>query len=346
MESEAVYHHLIPQTYMREWKHGKSSVYLVDKGTKNFGVEKSTKRFGGIDHYHSLRAGSPFRTEEDCKRFFKPLEDYIVEIDHIVINSTLEMNNRFYEFDIWVISHTNGGLVSETEKKALKNKIQSIHVRDIEVGWNLKYENYWNSIVTDISKEVYENSTAQKITAIRRDDLIKFMVSLEWRTKPYHPRLSEALDFFCNNIFDFKSIHIPENERLYPFLETAYDEMAHSYILKLFREFLNEGGPIKIEAKTIIDELCTELFLAPAGFEFLTSDNPVCRFTNCEGTTEYIFPLTPKIACRVSRGDNQSDYFLKEISKEELFYYNNKLKDNCYKAYILREQNLALYFDN
>ncbi|MDK8189207.1 DUF4238 domain-containing protein [Paenibacillus sp. UMB7766-LJ446] len=190
----------------------------------------------------------------------------------------------------------------------MKDEILSIHIRDIEGDWNTEYENYWNSIVTDISKEVYKNPTAQKLTAIRCDDLIKFMVSLEWRTKPYHPVLSKILDAFCENVFDFKSIHIPEEERLYPFLETWYDEMAHSYILKLFRDFLDGKGSIMLEAKKIINELCTELFLAPDGFEFITSDNPVCRFTNDDGATEYVFPLTPKIACRISKGDNQSDY--------------------------------------
>ncbi|MDK8189208.1 DUF4238 domain-containing protein [Paenibacillus sp. UMB7766-LJ446] len=120
MESKAVYHHLIPQTYMRGWKHGKSSVYLVEKGTKSVGNEKSTKKFGGIDHYHSLRAGALSRTKEDCKRFFEPLKDYVVKIDKDLINDTEEMNNRFYEFDIWSIYQPDGDIVTEAEKKSLE----------------------------------------------------------------------------------------------------------------------------------------------------------------------------------------------------------------------------------
>ena len=117
MDTKAVYHHLIPQTYMKAWKHGNSSVYIVEKG-KNVVFEKSTKKFGGIDNYHSLRAGSLHRMEEDCKRFFKPLENYIVKIDDKVINSRLEMNNQFYKFDEWLIIRANGDILNESEKKS------------------------------------------------------------------------------------------------------------------------------------------------------------------------------------------------------------------------------------
>jgi len=143
---------------MKAWKHGKSSVYVVEKGTDGVGESKSksksTKKFGGIDNYHSLRAGSPSRTEEDCKKFFKPLADYTVKIDDEVVNNPIDMNNRFYEFETWTITDANGEIVTELNKKALKDNILSIHVRDIEVGWDKQYENYWNSIKQPISNEV------------------------------------------------------------------------------------------------------------------------------------------------------------------------------------------------
>ncbi|WP_261134879.1 DUF4238 domain-containing protein [Bacillus sp. Marseille-Q3570] len=349
METKAVYHHLTPQTYMKAWKHGKSSVYVVDKGTNGVGTVKNTKNFAGINNYHSLRAGSLFRTEEDCKKFFKPLDNYIVKINDKVVKNRIEMNNRFYKYNTWIIINNNAEIIDEAEKKALKKDILSIHVRDIEVGWDRQYENYWNSINKAISYEVCSNPfIVQSIPAVKRTNLIKFAVSMEWRTRPYHPVLEETFDWLMSEKFfglDFKSIYIPENERLYPFLQTMYDEFAHSYILKLYRQFLDGKGVIMDEANNFINNSCVCLLIAPDNGEFITSDNPVCRITNKEGTTEYIFPINPKIACLIVKGSAQESYLLKHLTKDELIYYNNKLKENCNLGYILRKQNRLLYFN-
>jgi len=259
------------------------------------------------------------------------------------------MNNKFYEFETWTITDANGDIVTGPNKKALKDDILSIHVRDIEVGWDRQYENYWNSIKIAISYEVLSKPNVQRIHAIKRDELIKFMVSMEWRTKPYHPVLQESLDKIMSERFlgvDFKTIDIPEAERLYPFLETAYAELAHSYILKLYRQFLDGQGIIMDEAIKIINDFCIVLFIAPSDGEFVTTDNPVCRFTNMNGETEYIFPINPKISCGVFKGGTQKEYLLKHLSKDGLIYYNNKLKNNCNNGYIIREQNRAPYFGN
>jgi len=175
------------------------------------------------------------------------------------------------------------------------------------------------------------------------------MVSMEWRTIPYHPLLQKSLDKVMNKkilAVDFKSINIPEAERLYPFLETAYDEFAHSFILKLYRQFHDGKGFIMDEAMKIFNDLCIVLFIAPSDGEFATSDNPVCRFTNMKEEIEYIFPINPKIACLVFKGGTKEAYPLKRLTKDGLIYYNNKLKDNCNKGYIFREQNQAIYFGN
>ncbi|MEB2589402.1 DUF4238 domain-containing protein [Bacillus cereus] len=351
MDTGAIYHHLTPQTYMRAWKHRKSSVYVVDKGKNDLGQSRNTGKFGGIKHYHSIRAGSLVYSEQDCQDFFQPLEKYTIEIDGEVVNNQLDMNKMFFEFDKWNIRDSSGNIVSEQIKKSLKSSILSIIKKDIEVGWDRKYENYWNSINQDITNGIFlnANSISQNhlMKAIKRDELIKFMVSLEWRTKPYHPELQKALDNTLRNDFlgiDFKLIQIPEGERLYPFLETLYDEYAHSYILKLYREFLAGKGIIMDEAKKFIDESSIVFYIAPKDGEFITSDNPVCRFTNLEGKIEYIFPLNPKVACAVLKGTQKEHYVLSYLSKDKLVYYNKKLKDNCNKGYIIREQNRELYF--
>ncbi|MFE4074394.1 DUF4238 domain-containing protein [Peribacillus sp. YIM B13477] len=348
METKAIYHHLTPQTYMRAWKNGNSHVYVVEKGTDGVGDRKSTKKFGGVDNYHSLRVGFPYHTKDDTEKFFYPLEKYTVMKDDEVIKSTIEMNKQFYDFDSWTIIHNDSKrVVDPHEKKTLKDAILKIHVRDIEVGWSRLYENYWNSINETISNKVLANVSSQAIQAVKRDELIKFMVSLEWRTKPYHPSLQEAFDTVLNKEFfgiDWKGIIIPEEERLYPFLENMYDEFAHSFVIKLYRQFLDEKGTMMDEAIKIINNFCIVLFLAPNDGEFITSDNPVCRFTNNGGATEYIFPINPKIACGVFRNGAIDKYMIKKLTKDELIHYNNKLKENCNKGYIMREQNRTLYF--
>lgn len=351
MDTKAIYHHLTPQTYMRAWKHGNSSIYVVEKGKNDLGESKSTKGFAGIDNYHSIRAGSLIHTDEDCKAFFKPLENHTVEIDGKIVKNPSDLNKMFFEFNKWTIKKSNGDMVSEQEKILLKNSILLITKKDIEVEWNRQYENSWNSMNQQITNAIFINANSVTQThlmkAIKRDDLIKFMVSLEWRTKPYHPVLQYSLDNALRNNsleIDFKSIQIPENERLYPFLETLYDEYAHSYILKLFREFLDGKGIMMNEAKKFINESSIVFYIAPENGEFVTSDNPVCRFTNSTGKIEYIFPLNPKVACSVLKGNQKDYYVLSYLSKDKLVYYNNKLKNNCNNGYIIREQNRKLYF--
>ncbi|QZN75503.1 DUF4238 domain-containing protein [Paenibacillus sp. DR312] len=348
MDTEAIYHHLTPQTYMKAWKHGKSSIYVVKKGSDGIGEEKNTKRFAGIDDYHTIRAGSLSGNDKDFEYFFEPLKEYVVKLDGNTLENPRDMNLNFYKFDEWSICDLKGNLVSGEIKRLLRSTVRLRTRKDIERNWDRNYENYWNSIHKEIKEVVSSTDTYSSIT-LKRDDLIKFMVSLEWRTKPYHPVLQKALDSVLQHDFfsiDFKSIEIPKEERLFPFLETLYDEYAHSYILKLYRQFLNGTGVIMDEVNTFVNESTIAFLRAPANGEFITSDNPVCRFTNPIGKIEYIFPIDPNIACTVLKGPTMNQYVVRDLTKDELIYYNNRLKDNCNIGYILRMQDHKMYFGN
>ncbi|MGV6975502.1 DUF4238 domain-containing protein [Bacillus toyonensis] len=346
------YHHLIPRVYMKAWRHGDLSIYVVEKGKSDLGTEKNMRNFGGINNYHSIRAGSLYASSDDCADFFKPLQNYSVEIDGEIVEDLYDLNMKFVEFDEWIIKDSNGKEVTKKVKNTLKNTIRSITKKDIEVGWDKQYENHWDKINKQITHDILlkANSLTEKHLmkeTIDRKDLIKFMVSIEWRTNLYHPEIQETLDkALRKNSYgiDFKSILIPEKERLYPFLETLYDEYAHSIILKFYREFLDGTGPIMEEAQKLINTAGIVFRLAPKDGEFITSDNPVCRFTNTEGKPEIIFPLTPKIACSIYLDSAPGYYVLDDINKDELVRYNNTLKDNCKEGYIIREQNRKLYF--
>lgn len=345
--SDHKYHHLTPQTYMRGWKHKKSSVFIVQKGMDDLGESKSTEDIGGKDYYYSFRAGSLGLTGTESKRIFEPLKDYIVKINDKTIRDPLIMNKEFIEFNNWTIFHSDGQPLSNQEKQDLRARITSNHLTDIENKWDKKFEKQWNHIVELISKNVVDNPNTIFIKGIKRKELIRFMVSLEWRTKPYHPILQESIDLLLNMFgidSELKSIKYEEDERVYPFLETAYDEQVHALLLSTYRQFLKDGGFMMDEVNSFIKNFTTVLLIAPDNKEFITSDNPVCRYYNMEGKIEYIFPITPKLACKLEKGGAQTEYLLRKPKASEIVDINHHLKDNCHKFYILREQNRSLYF--
>lgn len=144
-------------------------------------------------------------------------------------------------------------------------------VIDIEHEWDKQYENHWNrinqQIISDIFLQVDSLTQIHMMKAtINREELIKFMVSIEWRTKFYHPEIQETFDKAMRDNhygIDFKKIPIPENERLFSLLKTLYDVYAHSIMLKLYRDFIAEKGPIMDEAQKFINEAGIVFLIAP-----------------------------------------------------------------------------------
>ncbi|OUB94139.1 hypothetical protein BK784_21210 [Bacillus thuringiensis serovar medellin] len=350
------YHHLIPQVYMRAWKHGKSSIYVVESGKNDLGKETKTSTFGGINNYHSIKAGMLFASPDDCNEFFKPLQNYNLLISGRKIKDPVSLNMNFLNFDDWIINDSNGVKVTRKVKNSLKASILSIVKKDIEKGWDKYYENHWNAIIDKINSVIKEKLEDENIVLPHwmhltkigeeiREELIKFMISIEWRTKRYHPELQKMFDqSLRRKNFDFKSIVIPKGEMLYPFLTTLYDEYAHGIMLKYYREFLEGKGPIMEEVQEFIKESGFAFHLAPDDGEFITSDNPVCRFINDNGNVEYFFPLNPKVACTLYPKGHKDYFLLNPCDKDELVEFNNLVKESCKEGYIIRKQNRELYF--
>ncbi|MFC5651388.1 DUF4238 domain-containing protein [Paenibacillus solisilvae] len=342
METNALYHHLTPRVYMKPWYHKENFLYVVKKGVDDLGTAVNTKKkFAGIDDYHTIRAGYLVATEEECAVFFSPLKDFKVYIEGDCIEDNKFMNAHFNDYKNWTIRYKNGNIVSPELKEELRAKILGHQKKDIEVNWNLKYEKYWHSIRDTILKTLENNTTAETIPAINREMLIRFFVSLKWRSLPYPRVILEITDEIYASC---KNIPIPNSERLLPFLETAYDELMHNHILSLFRKYLNETGAIWNEARFYIDNSTIELLIAPSDSEFISSDNSVCSFfTNPEGRTEFIFPLTPNVLCAIRKGLTDK-YLINRLTKNGVTWYNNHLKINCYQGYFLRRQNREIYF--
>lgn len=350
MSTSAIYHHLVPQTYMRSWKHGKSSVYFVKQGEHELGESKNTKVIGGINNYHSIQAGSLNATEQEYDIFFKIILDcYIVKIKDKELTNSEEMNNFFYDFDNWVIIDKLGNEISSIEKNSIKIEITSNYDKTIEEKWNVQYESNWNTIKDNIIKAISDNANSTIISGIMRNDLIEFMVSMEWRTKPYHPAFQNAWSIIKENLIGnlLAYVQIPEKNQPFPFITTAEEEFKHYYFLNQFKKFFKGEGNIMEEVNMIVNDAYVELLIAPEDGEFLTSDNPVCRFTNQDSKLEYVFPICPKIACRIIKGKDSNlkdKYLISHISKVTLSEYNNELKNNCYNGYILRVPDRSLYF--
>lgn len=311
------------------------------------GKPQKTRDIAGLEYFYSFRAGSLGLQTFEAKRIFEPLKTYTIMNNDITIKNPLTLNKEFYDYHNWTILDSNGSPLSNEEKKTLKRQILDNHLPDLEEKWHKKFENRWNTIVDAIMQQVEKHRNEYHIKDIYRKELIKFMVSMEWRTLPLHPTLQEVLDDYLVDIKeDLKSIHYKEDERIYPFIKTAYDEQVHGLLLNMYRQLMKDQGIIMDEVNRFSNKLTTVLLIAPPNKEFITSDNPVCRYLNAAGELEYIFSITPNLACKLGRGGPTDKYLLRNLSKQEIVLINNQLKNNCHKFYIIREQNRGLYFDD
>lgn len=164
-ETQAKYHHLIPQTYMSAWANDAGTLEVEFLSNPGAFEPKNKDNIAGITDYHSIKAGMIICTKDDADKIFAPLRNYTVEIDGQVVTDTLEMNQKFYDFDSWVIRRSDGLLVS---KKAIKREIEKIKIKDIESNWSTKYENEWNKVIHDLETTIF-SSKLESIPAIHKD---------------------------------------------------------------------------------------------------------------------------------------------------------------------------------
>lgn len=347
--------HFVPNTYLKGWQHRDSSIYYIDKKENqidftNKNYSKDTRKIFRIDNFYSRRVGALFQSKEDCNKYFAPLKlhGYTVKINGEEIIDTIKLNNNFYNYDKWDIYDNRNNLVSNDDKESLKDEIKSIHIRDLEEAWNQLYENNWPSVRNDILTEINKNSGADKIKSIRREELVGFMVSIKWRTVSAPQILEDSFNKIVES-FGLKELlnnPISDEDKMYPFITTFGEEMLHNYLLSKFYDLFNKKGPIYGEIQNICNNANLELLIPEAGYEFITSDNPICIFQNNKKETEYVFPITPELACAVRKGNpvDKEHYFLSTLNKDEVFAYNEQIKKHCNMGYILRQSSLIPYF--
>lgn len=323
-ETQAKYHHLIPQTYMSAWANAAGSLQVEFLSNPGVLEVRNKERIAGITDYHSIKAGMVICTKDDADTIFSPLVDYSVEVDGHIITDTLEMNRKFYDFDAWTIRRKDGSLVS---KKAIKREIEKIKIKDIETNWSTKYEDKWNAVVVDL-ETVILTSKSESIKAIHKDYLMKFFVALDWRSILSNEEFQNAFRPFADALLD--EIEIPEEERILPSLKTAADEMKHNLLLKYYRKYLDDDGVIYTHAIESLKHTNFHFLISDGPTYFDTSNNPSFTFIRDDDLKEGLMPITPRFLMVQGKcTENADKYFITHITDEAVKRYNKIIRDNA-----------------
>ena len=323
-ETKAKYHHLIPQTYMSAWADESGTLKVEFLNTPGKYVPRNKDRIAGITDYHSIKAGMVICTKEDSDKIFSVLSEYEVEIDGKIVKDTTVMNQKYYDFDAWIIRRKDGSLA---RKKALKSEIEKIKLRDIEKNWATLYEDKWNDFVQRLENAI-SSSKMESIPELEMGYLMKFFIALDWRSFQYNAEFLKAFRPFAEALLD--EIEIPEEERILPRLTTAAEEMKHCLLLKYYRQFLNNEGVIYNLAVENLKYTNFHFLIADGPTYFDTSDNPSFIFTRNDSLKEGLMPITPKILlAQGKKTDKEEGYCVTHITDEAVKRYNCVIRSNA-----------------
>lgn len=330
-ETQAKYHHLVPQTYMLAWVHGNGTLNVEFLDSPGNIVKRNKERIAGITDFHSIKTGMPLCTEADTNIIFEPILTYSIEYESKLLKSSMDMNKNYYAFNDWIIKREDGSLVS---KKRLKAEIERIKIKDIETNWSTKYENNWDLEVTKIEENVLCTSH-DSIPAFDKDYLTKFFTALDWRGFNSNQHFEEMYRNLTNDLLD--NIEIPAKERILPSLKTAADEMRHYLLLKFYRQYLNDTGVIFKHAMASLQNTSFHFFIADGPTKFITSDNPAFIHKREDEKLIGLLPITPRIL--MTKGKCIEDdglYYVTHISDKAVNGYNNAIRSNA-EEFIIHE---------
>ena len=331
-------HHLIPQTYLRSWCFSGESIYCFNKNELFDPIIKNIANNFGQNNYHSIRAGMACCTDEDLAEIFKSLLGFRIKFDDKDLNTLQEYNRYYYDFNNWEIFYPKGAKVSRAEVNRIKADIERNKVLDIEEMWNMKYENGWNTLLQMIEQRI-KDATGTEIDEFYKGRLMKFIVSLDWRSLISNESLNETFDFI-NTLIDLKSIDIPFDERNVRGNETAYDEVKHNYLLKQFALFLEDRGIMYDAAKGYIKYLTIKFIVCNGESLFITSDNP-SFISNENGEVRHYMPVTPQILiCIEKDSQHKQKYYIERIKDSEVKRLNLLIAKSADEIIISKTDNI------
>lgn len=325
-QTQAKYHHLIPQTYMSPWANASGTLKVEFINNSGVIVERNKEKIAGVTDFHSIKAGMPLCTQTDTNLIFDCLKPYNIEYDGNAITNTLDMNRYFYDFNNWVITRQDGSPVS---KKNLRRKIEKVKIKDIEANWSEKYENKWSKQVSIIEHNIL-SATSDSVPEFDRDYIMKFFTALDWRGFNSNDQFEKLLTWLCNNIIPLGELTIPEDERMLPLLKTAEDEMRHNVLLQYYRQYLNDTGVIFQNALENLKHTSFHFLISDGPTLFITSDTPAFIHERTDGSFMGLLPITPKIL--LAQGKNtakESHYYVSHITDEVVQRYNAIIRDKA-----------------
>lgn len=331
----AKYHHLIPQTYMAAWSSENGTLRIEFKNNPGVIEERNKEHIAGIKDFHSIKAGMPICTQADADLIFASISSYTVSYDGEIIRDTLKLNRLYYDFDKWKITRPDGTLVS---KKKVRDEIEQVKIRDIEVNWSEKYENAWSTHVSIIEKKIL-NTSANSIPAFDCEYIMKFFTALDWRGFISNAQFESTLSWLCHDIMKLGDIDIPEKNRILPSLKTAEEEMRHDLLLRYYRQYLNDTGVIYQAAIANLEYTSFHFLVSDGPTMFITSDTPAFIYKRPDNTFAGLLPITPRILMVQGKNTaNDSSYYVTHITDEAVQNYNKVIRENADKFIIINWQ--------
>lgn len=292
---------------------------------------KNKDNLCGINHYHSIIAGMPICNVDDTDEIFAVMKEYNVMYEGKMITSSIELNQIYYDFYNWEITRKTDGSVAS--KKSIKNDIDQVKIRDIENNWSVKYENLWPGVRRRIEQNVL--ITSGDIPEFDKEFLMKFFIAMDWRSTASEPIFKENFKWLCSDVLSLKEVAIPEDERELPFFKTMYDYFEHCLLLKLYRRFLNDEGPIYTQAMQNLKYTSFHFLVADGATKFITSDNPSFVYVREDGLKAGLMPITPCIMLAQGRkSDADSIYGVTHITDDAVKRYNRIVEENADKYII------------
>ncbi|MEG0473524.1 MAG: DUF4238 domain-containing protein [Solibacillus sp.] len=322
-ETIAKYHHLIPQVYMSAWAQGNGTLKVEFVDNRGVIVQRNKKSISGITNFYSIKAGMPFCKQSDTDLFFASLANYTVEYEGSVLQTTMEMNKNFFHFDNWTITRADGTLIS---KKKLRHDIEQIRLRDIESNWSSKYESPWKHEVEVIEKAILQ-CTTDSISAFDLDYLMRFFTALDWRGFSSNAQFEDAINIVMGILEDGE---IPEKDRIFPFVKTAWEEIRHYLLLQYYREYLNDSGVIFKDAEANLKHANFHFLVSDGPSLFCTSDTPAFIHKRDDEKLVGLLPITPKILMAKGRCEGKHDvFYITHITDDAVNRYNQIIRDNA-----------------
>jgi hypothetical protein len=330
-DTQAKYHHLIPQTYMSAWAHGNGTLNVEFLDSPGIIVKRNKEKIAGITDFHSIKTGMPVCTQTDADIIFAPVLPYTVEYESNILQSSLDMNKCYYDFDNWIIKRLDGSLVS---KKSIRREIEKIKIKDVEANWSTKYENNWALEVAKIEANVLLVPNGS-IPAFDKEYLMKFFTALDWRGFRSNQHFEETYKTLTSGLLD--ELEIPEDERILPSLKTAADEMRHNLLLQYYWKYLNDTGMIFEDTMANLQHTNFHFLIADGPTVFLTSDSPAFIQRRDDEKLVGLLPITPRIL--MTKGKCMEDdglYYITHITEEAVKRYNDVIRSNA-EEYVIHQ---------